>query len=67
MPEGIMFSPAGKFECDASEACEQKTDEVLSRMQVAKLEPQELTEFLEFCAEKIHLELQHARKARNSR
>ncbi len=62
-----MYSPAGKFECGASEACEQKIDEAGSLMQVAKFEPQELTEFLEFCAKKIHGELQHSRKARNSR
>jgi len=51
-----MFSSAEKFACEASGTCEQKTDEALGRIQVARFEPQELMEFLEFCADKIHRE-----------
>ena len=49
-----MSNPAGKFVTYASGMCEQQTDKVLSRMQVANLEPQELMRFLEFCSGKIH-------------
>ena len=48
-----MLSPAGKFVRESSEKVEQKSDETYSNMQVAQLEPQELMEFLEFCAGKI--------------
>jgi hypothetical protein len=49
-----MSSPARKVVREASGTCEQKTDEVFSYMEVANFEPQELMEFLEFCAGKIH-------------
>lgn len=55
MAEGeIMFSPAEKFEREASATREPKTDEGFNCMQVAKRDPRELMEFLEFCADKIH-------------
>jgi hypothetical protein len=49
-----MSSPAGRLGNEASEACEQKTDEVFNHMQVSNFEPQELMQFLEFCESKIH-------------
>jgi hypothetical protein len=53
---GDMSSPAGKFVSEASETYKQKPDEISSYMQIAKLEPQELMRFLEFCLGKIHEE-----------
>jgi len=58
-----MSSPAGKFVTDASGMCEQQTDEALSYMQVANLEPRALMRSLEFCAGKIHGERNCAKSA----
>lgn len=43
-----MSSPAGEIVTEASGA-----DEISGHMQIAKLEPQELMRFLEFCLGKI--------------
>jgi hypothetical protein len=48
-----MLSSAGKIVRDVSETCEPQSSESFSNMQVSNLEPQELTEFLDFCAGKI--------------
>jgi hypothetical protein len=57
-----MYGPAGKFASEAFETNERVTAETLSYMEAVKIEPQELMEFLEFCAEKIHQE-QDSRKS----
>jgi hypothetical protein len=50
---GIMSSAAGKFVSEAAGTRERKPDEV-AYLQIANLEPQELMQFLDFCARKIH-------------
>lgn len=50
-----MLSPAGRQLPEESER-RQRADEIFSNMEVARFEPQQLMEFLEFCAGKIHAE-----------
>lgn len=57
-----MFSPAGRYVGEAPGRGEEAPDEALNYMEAAKFDPQELMEFLEFCADKIHDE----REARKS-
>jgi hypothetical protein len=48
-----MQSPAKQFVREVSGTAEQNSDGMFSNVQIASLEPQELMEFLEFCAGKI--------------
>ncbi len=57
-----MYGPAGRFASEAFGTSERATAEALSYMETVKIEPQELMEFLEFCADKIHDE-QESRKS----
>lgn len=51
-----MFSPAGRYVGEAPGTGEEAPNGALSYMEAAKFEPQQLMEFLEFCAEKIRAE-----------
>jgi hypothetical protein len=47
-----MFGPAGRYAGEVSARGDGTPDEALSYTEAAKFEPQELVEFLEFCADK---------------
>ncbi len=67
MVEGRCSGPAGRYVGEASDRGEETPDEALSYMEAAKFEPQELMEFLEFCADKIHGEQESRKSAAESK
>lgn len=62
-----MFSPAGRYAGEAPGRGEVAADEALNYMEAAKFDPQELMEFLEFCADKIHAERESSKSMTGSK